>query len=103
MKLDIGTLQQYVSDGRLKTQKHPLFDLYLWDYTKKTTYDKLWDEITLLCRGLITDGDGNVKAYPLSKFFNYNELSDKSVLLGEPKYFDKMDGSCGIQYWDTIC
>lgn len=38
----------------------------MYNYTAKAQYDKLWNEVTLQCRGLILDGDGNVVARPFS-------------------------------------
>jgi RNA ligase len=36
----------------------------------------MWDDITLNCRGLVLDTEGNVIAKPFPKFFNYEEIKD---------------------------
>jgi RNA ligase len=51
-----------------------------------------------MCRGLVTDNDGNVVARPFSKFFNYEELTPEQI---PNEYFDvyeKMDGSLGVLF-----
>lgn len=97
MKINIP--QQYIDDGLIRVQKHPTLDLYIYNYTEKTQYAKLWDEYTLMCRGLILDGEGNIVARPFKKFFNLAEV-DK-VPDGEFELHEKMDGSLGILYWDN--
>lgn len=96
MKITIP--QNYIDDGLIRVQKHPKLDLYIYNYTEKVQYSKLWDEYTLICRGLILDGEGNIVARPFKKFFNLSEM-DK-LPAGEPKVFEKMDGSLGILYWE---
>ncbi len=61
----------------------------------------LWDEITIACRGLVTDDSGNIVARPFPKFFNYEEVIDKDVIPWDSEYIhvqEKMDGSLGILF-----
>lgn len=89
----------YIENKLVSVQKHSYADLYIHNYTAKAQYDRVWDEITLQCRGLITDGKGKIVARPFHKFFNLEELG-KSQLPTEPfEVFEKMDGSLGILYW----
>jgi RNA ligase len=55
---------------------------------------KLWDDITVQCRGLVTDEDGVVVARPFKKFFNLEE--GKHTPTQDFEVFEKMDGSMGI-------
>jgi len=92
-------LQQLITDRYVSVQKHPTADLFIYNYTPKTQYERLWNEWTLACRGLILDGAGNVVARPFAKFFNLSEL-DPAQIPDEPfTVFEKMDGSLGILYW----
>ena len=91
-------LNKYYEDGLLYKQVHPTLPLTIWNYSESVQYEKKWDEITLSCRGLVTDNDGNVVARPFSKFFNYEELTPEQI---PNEYFDvyeKMDGSLGILF-----
>ena len=49
----------------------------------------MWDEITLQCRGLVTDNEGNVVARPFKKFFNIEE--GKHTPTEEFEVFEKME------------
>ena len=95
--------KKMIEQGFISERKHPEFDYYIYNYTSKAQYDRVWNESTLNCRGLILDGEGNVIARPFSKFFNYGEYG-KETNLGElPSYksfevYDKLDGSLGILY-----
>ncbi len=71
--------------------------LMIANYTPKVQYDRLWDDITMQCRGLILDHAGNIIARPFKKFFNIEEhdkLPDEQF-----EVFEKMDGSLGIGFW----
>jgi RNA ligase len=70
--------------------------LTIWNYTPDVQYGEKWDDITLQCRGLVTDNEGNVVARPFKKFFNMEE--NKHTPTSEFEVFDKMDGSLGIMF-----
>lgn len=99
MKID----RKLIDEGYISERKHPECDYYIYNYTPKAQYDRVWNEDTLNCRGLILDGKGNIMARPFPKFFNYEEYG-KDTNLGElPSYknfevLDKLDGSLGILY-----
>ena len=71
--------------------------LYLYNYTDKAQFAKVWNEVTLVCRGLISDYEGNIVARPFSKFFNHFE--SEMELESEVEVTDKIDGSLGILYF----
>jgi RNA ligase len=94
----IQILEQYYNDGLLHKQVHPTLPLTIWNYSPKVQYEGLWDEITIQCRGLVTDDEGNIVARPFGKFFNYEEL-DPEKIPNEPfDVFEKLDGSLGILF-----
>ncbi len=89
----------YVERGLLQYQVHPEYpNLKIYNYTPKTQYEKLWDDVTLVCRGLVMDGDV-VVAKPFPKFFNMEELSDNEIPNESFEVFEKMDGSCIICFF----
>ena len=100
--MDIATLNTYFENGLLSKQSHPNLPLTIWNYTEKVQYDGIWDDVTLQCRGLITENvTGNVLVRPFNKFFNYEELVGKGFIPSKGDYVyiqDKMDGSLGILF-----
>ena len=63
--IDLNLLKKYKADGYLRSQRHPYFDITIWNYTDKTQYEMKWDEITLLCRGLVVDNKtGDILGLP---------------------------------------
>ena len=97
MKISLEILNQYQSQGLLYQQVHPTLPLSIWNYSEKVQYDSLWDDITLSCRGLVTDDKGNVVARPFRKFFNIEE--EKHTPTEQFQVFEKMDGSLGILFF----
>lgn len=90
-----------VNEGFVRVNAHPEADLYILNYTEKAAYDGHWNNVTLNCRGLIVDLQGNIVARPFPKFFNYGQVGCPEVDLDEPAVIsDKMDGSLGILYHD---
>lgn len=93
----LHTLEEYSRNGRLFKQNHPTLPLTIWNYTPEVQYGQLWDEVTIMCRGLITDDKGNIVARPLKKFFNIEE--EKHTPTEEFEVFEKMDGSAIITFY----
>lgn len=96
-------LKQLIETGYIAVQKHPAADLYIYNYTHKCQFDKVWNDLTMMCRGLIVSGDGRIVARPFKKFFNLEELEQVPDI--EFQVHEKYDGSLGILYWngDTAC
>ena len=90
-------LNKYHNDGLLYKQTHPTLPLTIWNYTEKVQYEGLWDEVTLMCRGLVTDSEGTIIARPFRKFFNMEE--GKHIPTSEFEVYEKMDGSLGIFFY----
>ena len=96
MKIPLSILDDYSKRGLLFKQVHRTLPLSIWNYTPEVQYGGLWDEITLACRGLVTDNKGTVVAKPFPKFFNIEE--GKHTPTSDFEVFDKMDGSLGIMF-----
>ena len=90
-------LNKYYEDGLLYKQVHPTLPLTIWNYSEKVQFENLWDEVTLMCRGLVTDDKGDIIAKPFKKFFNIEE--EKYTPTENFEVFEKMDGSLGIVFW----
>jgi tRNA splicing ligase len=97
--MNIQYLNQLITEGYINVQKHPKADLYIYNYSPKAQYDRVWNEWTLACRGLIMDGDNEIIARPFKKFFNLGEYENQPISNEPFKVFEKMDGSLGILYW----
>jgi hypothetical protein len=93
----LDTLHTYVQTGMLRSQRHPSLPLTIFNYSAQCQYRQAWDDVTLQCRGLVVDDDGNVVARPLGKFFNWEENrhtpSDDFVV------YEKLDGCLGILFF----
>lgn len=108
MKLNLTELNKRVTEGLIMAQKHPFLPLTLYNYTPECQFGKLWDEYSLMARGLVLDDTGEIIARPFDKFFNLDEgvmpntdpLSLEEVLKihGKPKIEEKIDGSLGILF-----
>jgi hypothetical protein len=101
MKFDMSVLERYVEAGHITKRPHPVLPLFIFNYTPSCVYEKVWDEFTLSCRGLILDHEGQVIGRPFKKFFNYGEVN--TVPSASFTAYEKMDGSLGILcfYGDT--
>jgi RNA ligase len=89
-------LEKYYEDGLVYKQVHPTLPLTIWNYSEKVQYESLWDDITLTCRGLVTDESGNIVARPFKKFFNIEE--GKHTPTSDFDVYMKLDGSLGILF-----
>lgn len=86
------------SAGLVTARPHPIEPLLIWNYTPRCQYSAAWDDVTMQARGLITTLDGEVRARPFRKFFNYGEQGGKGPL--EPfEVYEKLDGCLAITYW----
>jgi len=95
--MNIERLNQYKSDGLILNQFHPTLPLIIWNYSAKCQYDQVWDDLTLQCRGLVTDLDGQIISRGFSKFFNLGE--SKHISTDDFELFDKLDGQYIGVFW----
>jgi T4 RnlA family RNA ligase len=97
MKNLLETLERYYNEGWLIKQTHPELPLTIWNYSQTTQYEGKWDEVTLMCRGLVTDNEtGEIVGRPFKKFFNWEE--NKHTPTKDFEVFTKEDGSLGIAF-----
>lgn len=94
-------LKKMIDEGYVKVTKHPDEDLFIYNYTPRTQYEYVWNEVTINCRGIIMDKDENILTNPFQKIFNMEELVNKKIEIPKEEFevYDKMDGSLGILYW----
>ncbi len=94
----LNTLEKYYQNGLLLKQTHSKHDLTIWNYSPKVQYERLWDDITTQCRGLVTNSEGKIIARPFKKFFNYEEHKPEDIPNEEFVVYEKLDGSLGILF-----
>ena len=99
MKYDLTLLGDYISKGLVVKQNHPTLPLAIYNYSRECQYNGMWDDITLNCRGLVLDTEGNVIAKPFPKFFNYEEHKPEDIPNEYFEVYEKMDGSLGIFFY----
>lgn len=97
--MNITALNKMIAAGYVKVNQHPTADLYIYNYSETAQFERIWNDITLQCRGLILDGQGRVVARPFPKFFNLEELVNKPIPNLPFDVYEKMDGSLGISYF----
>jgi len=97
----IPHIKEMIDSGYISVRKHSKFDLYIYNYTKKAGANRVWNEATNKCRGLICDGNGTIVARPFEKFYNYEELDDLNITIPKLPFevYEKLDGSLGIMYF----
>lgn len=98
--LDPSELALMIDEGFVQVRQHPDYPYVIYCYTKKAMFDRVWNNTTMTCRGLIVSEDtGEVLARPFRKFFNHGEPNAAHF---EPDdwvtVYDKVDGSLGIAY-----
>ena len=97
--MDLERLHSLIEEGYISVQQHPSAQLFIYNYTSKTQFERLWNELTLACRGLILDENQKIIARGFPKFFNWEELSTSDIPNLPFEVYEKMDGSLGILYW----
>lgn len=103
--LPIDLLNKHMEDGVIRRQVHPEFpELWIYNYTEQAQFNRIWDDATNVCRGLIVHEDGEVLARGFNKFHNLNTdyidaTKEENLPQGEvPLVTTKLDGSLGILY-----
>jgi RNA ligase len=95
-------LADALEEKYVRVKVHPDGDKLIYNYAEKAAYERMWNEATRQCRGLITDAVGNILARPYPKFFNIGEHDGERLPYldreSQVETTDKMDGSLGILY-----
>jgi RNA ligase len=98
--LDIDHLHEMIEAKMVVLNYHPNGYLRILNYSKECQGERVWNDTTEKCRGLIVDSNDNIVARPFPKFYNYEEYEDPSVIPDLPfDIYEKLDGSLGILYW----
>lgn len=97
--INMDELYDMIDRGYIKVTNHPKFPLTMYSYTKSCHYEKMWNDTTMKCRGLIVDANDNIESKPLKKFFNFEEYVGTIPSNKSPKIIEKLDGTLGIMYW----
>ena len=97
--MNTDLLKEMIEQGYVEVQKHPEQELYIYNYTQIAQYDRIWNEVTLMCRGLMLNEQGQIVARPFPKFFNLGEHENQEIPNEPFEVYEKMDGSLGILYW----
>ncbi|MEV7418450.1 RNA ligase [Streptomyces sp. NPDC089919] len=93
-----------IEAGQVSRKTHPELPLSIYTYTRVCQYARVWNRVTVRCRGLVADDvSGAVVALPLPKFFNVGEHETGQpyapALPDEPfEVFDKVDGSLAVVF-----
>jgi len=102
--VELSKLRQLEKEKLISIQQHPTLPLLIHNYTQFCQFDRAWNDLTTMCRGLITDLEGNVVSRPFRKFFNLAEHEGEDSKLPPIDWrqpfvcTEKMDGSLGILY-----
>ena len=109
----LAGLERARAGGAVNRRYDPPTGLSLWIYSSSCVYDDLWDEFSLMARGLILhEGRREVVATPFPKFFNAGErqgtttdgtttsgtTTNATVPDGPFEAFEKLDGSLVILF-----
>jgi len=90
-------IKPYIEKGLIRCESHPENkEIVILNYTEQTQFEKAWDEITMLCRGLILNTEKNkIIARPFLKFWNYQEriVNGETIPNEMPVITEKIDGS----------
>lgn len=106
--IDEKLYREMLEQRYLDAAKHPLYDIWILDYSKSCTIDHAWNEVTMTCRGMIIDAEYNIVSWPFRKFFNIEEIEVMAPRFPELKLdipelpftaYEKLDGSLGVGYW----
>ena len=112
MKFNLELLNRYTKATTVCCEKHPDEELYLYGYYSDhiSHLTTIWDDISIHCRGLILNGNGEVVERPFPKFWTYQQyLSHNTLLLSENRIanlpqgkfriLEKVDGTMTTLYW----
>ncbi|MEU7062165.1 T4 RnlA family RNA ligase [Streptomyces sp. NPDC053429] len=97
-------LKAAIDAGHVTRKAHPELPLSIYTYTRTAQYERVWNQVTTRCRGLVADDTtGRIVALPLPKFFNVGEHESGQPyapsLPDEPfEVYDKVDGSLAVVF-----
>ncbi|WP_405677107.1 AAA family ATPase [Streptomyces sp. NBC_00868] len=102
--LPAQALADAIDAGYVTRKSHPELPLSIYTYSRTAQYERVWNQVTTRCRGLVADDTtGAIVALPLPKFFNVGEHESGQpyapALPDEPfEVYDKVDGSLAVVF-----
>lgn len=102
--LPAQALADSIDAGYVTRKAHPELPLSIYTYTRTAQYERVWNQVTTRCRGLVADDTtGAIVALPLPKFFNVGEHESGQpyapALPDEPfEVYEKVDGSLAVVF-----
>ena len=101
MKINLELLNEMVQLGYVSVQTHPVLPLRIFKYRPTAQFEKMWNEVTTKCRGLVLDNENNVINNCIEKFHNIEELESLGITIPDLPYeiTDKVDGSAILIFW----
>lgn len=95
--INFKPFDELAEQGYLRKVISPCGNFLLYNYSDFCTYQKHWNEYTLVSRGTVYDLSGKVVARAFNKYFNLSELPEEkqNALMQEKNFrtFEKVDGS----------
>jgi RNA ligase len=98
--IDQGELNRDIDSKYINVRPHPTLPIKIYNYSKLATIEYYWSDPVKICRGLITDNNGNIVSRPYPKFFNVEEgsLHERLQLADYLEIKRKEDGWFGIHW-----
>lgn len=98
--LNMDSLSDLIEEGYITRKKHPLYEIYILNYTNLCAIQNRWNRETVFCRGVIVNKSGRILARPFPKFFDIEKYpsDDESFRCLNPLVSTKLDGSLGILF-----
>lgn len=96
--VNLQDLNERMMQGYVNVREHPTLPLSIYNYSDSCLYDRVWDNTTEQCRGLIVENStGRVIARGPRKFYNYGQpeavVYPMDTLVNVTR---KEDGSLGV-------
>ncbi len=92
IKINQQHLKKYMDSGFFYCEKHPIFDIYLFNSIEWKKKEIVWDQNNRIFKGIVLDNTGNILCRPFQKFFTVRKLvSDSSFLLSNGELFSYAD------------
>lgn len=90
-------LDGHLSRDVVRAATHDRLPLWVYNYTSRCERNRMWDQVTVTCRGLVRDNRQRVIARPFQKCFGWGQRSSsavRSVRFDEPyTAYAKLDGT----------
>ena len=92
-------IQIEIDKGYVRCQRHRTLPLTIYNYTEQCSFDKAYNDVNSMCRGLCIDDAGHPANNPLGKFYNFEETHPEFAPEDVESITIKEDGSCIFIFW----